>query len=94
MATADELRRLADQVEERDTLEEQYDAARTAYEANPDNEELKQEFQDAAEELRALRKNIRSSGVMLGPSEPGSVTVGIGAPVGTRRPEVPEEGVE
>lgn len=77
MLTADQLRALADQVQERDDLVSRYDEAREAFQADPADEDKKAAYRELAEQLRAARQAVRESGVVLGSSEPGSVTVGL-----------------
>lgn len=76
---AAELRALADQHDTLGALEDAHAAAVEAYRADP-NEGTKQAYTDASEALRANRQAIRSSGLIVGSSEPGSVTIGA-APV-------------
>ena len=77
-ARAAELRALADQHDTLGGLEDAQAAAVEAYRANP-NDDTKQAYTDATAALRAGRKDIRSSGLLVGSAEPGSVTIGVGA---------------
>ncbi len=72
---AAELRALADQHDTLGGLEDAHEAAVEAYRADP-SDDTKQAYNDASEALRANRKDIRSSGLIVGSSEPGSVTIG------------------
>ena len=81
---AAELRELADQHDTLGALEDAHAAALEAYRADP-NETTKQAYTDASEALREGRKDIRSSGLLVGSSEPGSVTIGAASVAATSK---------
>jgi hypothetical protein len=75
---AAELRALADQHDTIGGLEETHAAAVEAYRADP-SDTTKAAYAEASDALRAGRQELRSSGLMVGSSELGSVTIGVRA---------------
>lgn len=75
MATANELRELANHLEKMERLEGRLLALKDAYRQTPDNEELKTAFRAAAHELAAVREAGRRSHIAVVDNTPGSVTV-------------------
>lgn len=73
---AAELRALADQHDSLATLETDLENTVTAYREDP-TEETRQAYAEASLALREARKEIRSSGLMVASSEPGSVAIGV-----------------
>jgi hypothetical protein len=76
---AAQLYALAAQHEALGVVEDAYEAATTAYQEDK-SEENKAAFKEAAEKLRASRREIREADVMAVANEPGSSTVGV-API-------------
>lgn len=72
---AAQLRALADQHETIGALEEAADAAVEAYRADTSDPALKTTYRASQEALAAARQESRSSGLMVGSAEPGSVTI-------------------
>jgi K+-transporting ATPase c subunit len=75
MATAEELRELADRVEHIQHLEREYDEARSAYEVDNTNPEKKERFRAAADAFAAARTAVREHPVSVVDTSPGSVTI-------------------
>ena len=76
MATAAQLRELADTVEEVEAAEQELLAAKEAYRNDKDNAEAKDALHTAKNNIALLRDKIRRSGVNMADTSPGSVTVG------------------
>lgn len=76
MATPEELRVLADQLEKQEDLEKEYAIAVEDYAEEPDDPAAREQYQELAQKVRESRRAIRESGFMVAPNSPGSVTVG------------------
>jgi len=79
MATAAELRALADRVEQIEGLETAVRLAREAYRLAPDDPARKAAHRTASQTLADARRDMRSSGVLVADASAGSTTVRIGS---------------
>jgi len=79
MATAAELRALADRMEQEENAEAALRDAKEAFRANPDDADAQARHTEAAEALVALRKSRREEGISFAPNGPGDVVVVPGA---------------
>jgi hypothetical protein len=75
MATAKELRELADSLEAIEKAEAVLAAADEVYRANKDDDNAREHYKKAAQDLTLLRDSYRRSGLQVSDNIPGSTTV-------------------